>query len=207
MAEKEVLAATLVGGIAALGAGAVVLTRGPVSLQQLRATMPNLGLDKAVLHLPHLNAASREAGLTTPVRLAAWLAQLGHESGDLRWFEELASGEAYEGRKDLGNTQPGDGRRYKGRGPIQLTGRANYRAAGQALGLDLEGEPEQVATPGVGYRTAAWFWTSRGLNTYADQGDDAGFRELTRRINGGYNGLGDRLTRWRRAREVLGVPA
>ena len=206
MSEKA-LAATLVGGVAALGAGAVVLSRGPVSLQQLRAVMPRLTLDKAILHLPHLNAASREAGLITPVRLAAWLAQLGHESGDLRWFEELASGDAYEGRKDLGNTQPGDGPRYKGRGPIQLTGRTNYRAAGQALGLDLEGNPDQVATPAVGYRTAAWYWTSRGLNTYADKGDEPGFRELTRRINGGYNGLEDRLTRWRRAREALGVPA
>jgi len=107
---------------------------------------------------------------------------------------------AYEGRRDLGNTQPGDGKRYKGRGPIQLTGRNNYRAAGGALGLELEANPQRAADVDVGFRVAAWFWTSRGLNLLADVGD---FREITRRINGGFNGLPQREAYSRRALEVL----
>src|SRR5690606_11129687 len=136
----------------------------------------------------------QEAGINTKQRQAMFLAQLGHESGGLRYMEEIASGAAYEGRRDLGNTQPGDGTRYKGRGPIQLTGRANYREAGRALGLDLEGNPQQASSPEVGFRVAAWYWNSRGLNQHADAGN---FREVTRRINGGYNGLADREAYYR----------
>ena len=115
-------------------------------------------------------------------------------------MEEIASGKAYEGRKDLGNTQPGDGMRFKGRGPIQLTGRANYRAAGKALGLDLEHNPKQAASPEVGFRTAAWFWNSRNLNSLRTQGD---FRGITKRVNGGYNGLADREAYYKRALNAL----
>src|SRR5215467_14480028 len=117
-------------------------------------------------------------------------------------MEEIASGAAYEGRRDLGNTQPGDGKRYKGRGPIQLTGRANYRRAGKALGLDLEKDPAKAADPAVGFRVAGWFWKTHGLNELADKGD---FREITRRINGGYNGLASRQAFYKKAKEVLGV--
>ncbi|HEX8438344.1 LysM peptidoglycan-binding domain-containing protein [Archangium sp.] len=171
-----------------------------VSEAQLRQIMPNLSAAKAKEYLPHINRAMAEAGINTPKRQAAFLAQLGHESGGLRYMEEIASGSAYEGRRDLGNTQPGDGVRFKGRGPIQLTGRSNYAAAGRALGLDLVNNPRQAATPEVGFRTAAWFWNSRNLNSYADSGN---FRELTRRINGGYNGLADREAYYRRALAAL----
>jgi len=174
--------------------------QGGVSLQQLRSIMPNLSQAKAEQYLPHLNRAMAEAGINTPMRKAAFLAQLAHESGEFRYMEEIASGAAYEGRKDLGNTQPGDGVRFKGRGPIQLTGRSNYRAAGQALGIDLENNPKRAADPDVGFRTAAWFWNSRNLNTYADAGN---FREVTRRINGGYNGLASREAYYNRALNVL----
>jgi putative chitinase len=143
-----------------------------------------------------------EAGITTPKRQAAFLAQVAHESGELRFFEEIASGAAYEGRRDLGNVRPGDGRRFKGRGPIQLTGRANYRAAGRALGIELENNPTRAADPDVGFRVAAWYWRTRGLNTLADQGD---FRQITKRINGGFNGLADRQRYWARAKAVLGA--
>jgi putative chitinase len=173
-----------------------------VTVEQLRKVMPNLSEKKAAEYLPFLNAAMAEAEINTPRRKAAFLAQLAHESGQLRYFEEIASGAAYEGRKDLGNTQPGDGRRYKGRGPIQLTGRANYREAGQALGLDLEGNPKQVATPEVGFRTSGWYWESRDLNRLADEDD---FRGITKRINGGTNGMADRLEYYDRAKEALGV--
>jgi predicted chitinase len=171
-----------------------------VTSAQLRQIMPGLSQAKADQYLPHINRAMAEAGINTPQRQAAFLAQLGHESGGLRYMEEIASGAAYEGRRDLGNTQPGDGTRYKGRGPIQLTGRANYRAAGKALGLDLEGNPRQAASPEVGFRTAAWFWNSRNLNSLADKGD---FRGITKRVNGGYNGLADREAYYRRALNAL----
>jgi len=167
-----------------------------VTVEQLRRIMPNLSAERARQYLPHLNRAMAEANITTPQRKAAFLAQLAHESGELRHFEELASGSAYEGRRDLGNTQPGDGVRYKGRGPIQLTGRANYRAAGRALGIDLEGNPSRAKDPDVAFRIAGWYWNSRNLNTYADAGN---FREVTRRINGGYNGLASREAYYRRA--------
>jgi predicted chitinase len=183
-----------VGGPAPVGNG-----KG-VTADQLRKIMPSLSQAKAQQYLPHINAAMQEAGITTKKQQAAFLAQLGHESGGLRYMEEIASGAAYEGRRDLGNTQPGDGTRFKGRGPIQLTGRANYRAAGKALGLDLENNPKLAADPSVGFRTAAWFWKSRGLNSLAEAGN---FREVTRRINGGYNGLADREAYYQRALNTL----
>ncbi len=171
-----------------------------VTVDQLRRIMPNLSQAKAEQYLPHINRAMAEAGINTKQRQAAFLAQLAHESGQLRYMEEIASGAAYEGRRDLGNTQPGDGTRFKGRGPIQLTGRANYQAAGRDLGIDLVNNPQRAADPDVGFRVAAWYWNSRGLNQFADQGN---FREVTRRINGGYNGLADRQAYYQRALSVL----
>jgi putative chitinase len=142
-----------------------------------------------------------EAEITTVTRAAAFLGQLAHESGELRYMEELADGTAYEGRKRLGNVHPGDGPRYKGRGPIQLTGRANYRAAGGAIGVDLEGAPTLVASPEVGFRVAGWYWTLHGLNGRADAFDFAG---ITKAINGGLTHHDRRLGYYRRALEVLG---
>lgn len=173
-----------------------------ITIEQLRAVMPTLSASRATEYLPLLNSAMAEAQINTPRRQAAFLAQLAHESGELKYFEELASGSAYEGRKDLGNTRPGDGKRYKGRGPIQITGRANYRQAGQALGLDLEGNPKMAADPPVGFRTAGWYWSSRDLNELADRGD---FRGITKRINGGYNGMADREHYHEVARRALGI--
>ena len=172
-----------------------------ITAAQLKAIMPNC---KHPEYLTNINAALKEGSINSCFRQSAFLAQLAHESGELVYMEELASGSAYEGRSDLGNTQPGDGRRYKGRGPIQLTGRANYRSAGKALGLDLEGSPAQVATPSVGFRTAVWFWTSHNLNAVADQGTLDSFRRVTRTINGGTNGQADREHYWGRAKSALG---
>lgn len=107
--------------------------------------------------------------LDTALRLIHFMGQTSHESGGFRYMEEIASGAAYEGRTDLGNTQPGDGRRYKGRGPIQETGRANYRRDGRTLGLDFERHPEMVAYPSVGLLAGCLFWHRMGLNAYADQ--------------------------------------
>ena len=178
-------------------------------VSELQAVMPTLGDAKAAEYLPYLNAAMSEAEITTQLRRAAFIAQVAEESGELKWWEELAPGQAYEGRKDLGNTTAGDGPRYKGRGPIQLTGRNNYQKAGAALGLDLVGDPDQVAQPSVGFRTAAWFWRTNGLkgkgncNALADAGDFVG---ITRVINGGTNGLEVRQRYYATAKAVLGVP-
>jgi putative chitinase len=176
-------------------------TAGGVSVQQLRSIMPNLSEARANELMPHLNRAMQEAGINTPRRQAAFLAQLAHESGEFRYMEEIASGAAYEGRGDLGNTQPGDGVRFKGRGPIQLTGRANYAAASQALGIDLVNNPTRAADPDVGFRTAAWYWNNRNLNSYADAGN---FDAITYRVNGGYNGKAERDAYYNRALQVLG---
>ena len=149
-------------------------------------------------------SAMAEAKISGCFCTAAFIAQVSHESGGLLYFEEIANGSAYEGRKDLGNTQPGDGARFKGRGPIQLTGRANYAAAGSALGLDLVGNPESVCFPGVGWRTTAWFWNKNGLNQFCKSGAYNDFVTLTKRINGGVNGLEDRVNKWNSARAKLG---
>lgn len=172
-----------------------------LSSDQLTAIIPELSAERAQLLLPYLNAAMSEAEINTPKRQAAFIAQVAHESGGLQWFQEFASGAAYEGRKDLGNTKKGDGKRYKGRGPIQLTGRVNYHDAGEALGLDLEGDPDSVATPEVGFRAAAWFWNSKDLNSLADADD---FDGITYRVNGGYRGKKSRDAYHARALGQLG---
>ena len=139
--------------------------------------------------------------LDNSLRLIHFLAQLAHESGNFRYMEEIASGAAYEGRKDLGNVMAGDGKRFKGRGPIQLTGRANYRKYGRALGIDFENNPEIVALPSVGLLVACKFWTDNGLNALADQDD---VLTITRRINGGTNGLADRKAKLEIIKGMMG---
>lgn len=143
-------------------------------------------------------------GIDTPLRAAHFLAQACHESAHFRTLYEYADGSAYEGRKDLGNVYAGDGRRYKGRGIFQLTGRANYRAYGNLLGLDLENNPELAANPENSVRIACEYWKQKGLNGWADRDD---VNEITRRINGGYNGLQDRKNILARAKANLGADA
>lgn len=171
-----------------------------VTDDELRQIMPNCPAAKRADYLPFMQQAMAEFDITSYLREAAFLAQLAHESAELRYMEEIASGAAYEGRKDLGNTHPGDGKRYKGRGPIQLTGRANYSRYGQLLGLDLVNNPTVAATKEVGFRIAGQFWKLNGLNELADQQK---FKTITKRINGGYNGLDDRIKYYDRARKVL----
>lgn len=193
-AGGEAAARGRVEGRAAPGSNAV-------SAADLRAIMPDASEASIQRYVGPLNQAMREFGITTPKRQQAFLAQVAHESGQLRYNEEIASGAAYEGRRDLGNTRSGDGRRYKGRGLIQLTGRSNYRTAGRALGVDLEGNPAKASSdPLLSARIAGWFWESRGLNTLAD---DRRFLDITKRINGGTNGLDDRRARYRAAQNVI----
>ena len=167
---------------------------------ELRQIMPNCAAAKRADYLPFIQQAMAEFEITSYLRETAFLAQLAHESGELRYMEEIASGAAYEGRANLGNTQPGDGKRYKGRGPIQLTGRANYTKYGQLLGLDLVNNPTIAATKEVGFRIAGQFWKLNGLNELADQQQ---FKAITKRINGGYNGLDDRIKYYERAKKVM----
>ena len=174
-----------------------------ISRVQLQQCLPMArGPDILEFYVP-LNSAMREFKINTPARCAAFIAQIAHESGSLRYREEIASGAAYEGRRDLGNIVPGDGRRYKGRGLLQLTGRNNYSKVGRALGLDLEGQPNLASVPFNSARIAGYYWHSRGLNQYADWNTEGGFKRITRLINGGYNGWRDRLEHWQRAREAL----
>ena len=173
-----------------------------LTVAQLRAVMPRLSFEQATQYQPALQQTMVEFGITTPQRKAAFLAQIAYESGELRVMEERASGAAYEGRKDLGNVRPGDGVRFKGRGPIQLTGRHNYREAGRALGLDLEKSPELVARdPVVAFRVAGWYWKSRRLNEVADRGDLA---TITKRIQGtATDGAAQRSAYYRGAQRAL----
>lgn len=174
--------------------------KGDVTPDQLQKIVPGLSAQRAAEVAPHLNRAMAEAGIDNPQRKAAFIAQLAHESGGFKHMEEIASGRAYEGRRDLGNTQPGDGERFKGRGFIQVTGRANYAAASKALGEDFVKHPERAGTLENAARIAAWYWNSRGLNEKADRGN---FDGITKAINGGYNGKADRDRYYARALDAL----
>lgn len=171
---------------------------------QLKEIMPYATDANVNKYLPHLNDTMRTFEINTPLRIAHFLAQLGHESGSLRYVRELASGKAYEGRKDLGNVQPGDGVMYKGRGLIQLTGRANYEAFNGFLDdeVDVVEHPEKVEEPELATLVAGWFWWKTGLNKQADKDD---VLAVTKRVNGGTNGLEDRKGYLKRAKKALGV--
>lgn len=163
-------------------------------------------LARATEMLPGMENAMRAANINTPLRAAHWCSQIGHESVGLQYMEEIASGAAYNGRADLGNTQPGDGPRFKGSGPIQLTGRNNFRAftrwanAQGHTNIDFEAHPRLVRSePKWGFLAASWYWTVArpNLNAQADRDDVVA---VTKSINGGTNGLADRRTRLARCK-------
>lgn len=169
---------------------------GAVGRATLSALFKRLGAHPAVADELALaaNVHLRTYGiLTTPQRFAHFIAQVAHESGGFKYMEEIASGAAYEGRKDLGNVNKGDGVMYKGRGPIQITGRANYRTYGQALGIDLERHPHIASTPSIGLLIGCKYWADKDLNPLADADD---IKTITRKINGGLNGFDDRCKRF-----------
>jgi putative chitinase len=138
--------------------------------------------------------------INSKVRIAQFMGQITHECAGFRTTEEFASGAAYEGRQDLGNTEPGDGKRYKGRGLIQLTGRANYRSIGARLGLPLEQQPELAAQAATSLKIACEYWLGRKINSAADSDD---LIRVTRLVNGGLNGLEDRREYLRKAKNAL----
>jgi putative chitinase len=174
-----------------------------LSKGKLAVVMPRALQSKIDLYYGPLLTGMKKHAITKPRRMAHFIAQLAHETASFLYCEEIADGSAYEGRRDLGNTQPGDGRRFKGRGLIQLTGRANYTQYAQDSGVDCVAHPEIVAAdPVVAVDVACWYWTRRRINRMAD-GDDV--RAVTKAINGGYNGLDDRVEYLARAKAVLGV--
>lgn len=166
-----------------------------------------ISVKAATLWLQPLMLAEEWADLDTPQRLACFLAQVGHESGCLRWRKEIWGPTAqqlrYEGTKlavRLGNTQPGDGKRFMGRGLIQVTGRANYLEMGKSLKLNLISQPERLEERTLAAVSAAEFWKTRRLNRYADAYDFVG---MTKRINGGLNGLAHRQALYTKAITLL----
>ena len=154
--------------------------------------------------LSPLNQAMEDHNINTPMRIAHFLAQIAWESGSLKYVEEIASGAAYEGRKDLGNTEPGDGVRFKGRGLIQITGRANYKKYGDSLGLDFthDWKWRLVAEPFYAADSAAWFWETHGLNELADKDK---FTKITKIINGSTITVKKRLPCLRSAKIATGL--
>ena len=175
-----------------------------ITAEQLKQILPQATAANIEMYLPFLNSLLPKFGIDNNVRLAAFLAQVGHESGQLRYNKEIwgptAAQKGYEGRKDLGNIIAGDGVKFKGRGLIQITGRANYSNFGQTNGVDCINNPSLLELPEYAVMTACWFWQKNNLNKYADSGD---FKTLTKRINGGYNGLEDRIQIWERAKKIL----
>lgn len=182
-----------------------------ISAAQLQKIMPGCPTDRAALFLPWLNKYLPEYHITTQPRIAAFLAQVAVESGQLLYVEEIASGEAYNGRVDLGNTRADairiaaehgstPGPWWKGHGLIQITGYANHLACGSALGLDLSNNPRLLTLPENAVRSAVWFWDKHDLNDLADYGD---FTLITRRINGGLTAEAEREQFYERAKEVL----
>lgn len=160
----------------------------------------------ATTYAPSLTAGMAQYDISTPQRQAAFLAQIGHESGGLRYVREIwgptPDQERYEGRADLGNTQPGDGQRFMGRNFMQTTGRANYTTLAGALCVDCVERPELLEKLPWCALGACWEWWQRGLNELADADE---FKQITRIINGGYGGIDDRLERWQRARQSMGL--
>jgi putative chitinase len=177
----------------------------PITTQQLLLILPNAGV-KAGVFFSVFNTAMQRYQIGGTKRVAAFIAQIAHESGQLAYVLEIwgptAVQKGYEGRADLGNTVAGDGLKYRGRGLIQITGRDNYRECSLGLFGDdrLLFLPELLEKPQWAAESAAWFWQKNGLNELADRDQ---FNSITRRINGGLNGLQDRLSLWARARAVL----
>lgn len=176
---------------------------------------PRLPSGQRARFVPALTAAFAGSSITTPARLAAFLAQAAHESGELRLRREVWGPTAAQRRyeppspkaAELGNTHEGDGFRYRGGGLFQLTGRTNYRETGERTGLPLEADPDIIEELQPACVTAVDFWQSRHFSALADLETVAAFRVMTRRLNGGANGLPQREAYHMAAREVLGLSA
>jgi predicted chitinase len=181
---------------------------GSVTVDDLRAICPRLTTQRAQALLVPLSSCLLDFKILTVGRAAAFLAQLAVESGELRLLEEIwgpsAQQKKYEPPSDLarrlGNTEPGDGFRYRGRGFIQITGRANYRIYGAKLGIGLESEPQRAREIDIAFKIAGLYWVDHGLNEKADAGD---FKAITQAINGGLTKHSQRVAYYEKALSVL----
>jgi putative chitinase len=178
-----------------------------VSLENLKAIANNSSVNGTLKHfVDAVNETLHKYEINTPLRIAHFLSQVFHESGGFQYMREIwgptAAQAGYEGRTDLGNTQPGDGSRFRGRGLIQLTGRANYAQFSKDMGVDFIEKPELVENPPYAIMVAGWYWDSRNINKLADQDDS---KAVTRAINGGLNGYSDRIKYLERAKKTLGI--
>ncbi len=175
-----------------------------ITESQIRRIMPKAPENRVTDFVASFNKWADKFGIDTKQRAAGYIAQVAHETLQLIYLEEIASGQQYEGRKDLGNTQPGDGKRFKGRGFLMMTGRANYQeyASSEFCVGDLMSHPEWLSRFPGAQKSAMFYWYKNNLNEYADADDIKG---MTRRINGGYNGLAQRQYYYRVAKRVLCV--
>jgi len=173
-----------------------------ITKPQLLRAEPKLYQARLDEFVNSFNQWAETFGINTPLRIVHYLAQVFHESAALRYTEEIASGKAYEGRKDLGNTQKGDGVRFKGRGFIQVTGRKNYQDYNDSpycVG-DLMSHPEWLSKSPGNQKASMYFWMKNGLNELADKDD---IKAVTKKVNGGYNGLANRMFYYRRFKKQI----
>lgn len=170
-----------------------------ITMQQATAIFGRSPLEKQFLDL---NVCLNRFEINTNVRLRHFLAQIAHESGGLRWLQELATGDDYEWRKDLGNVKPGDGRKYKGAGVIQLTGRANYQAFADYMNDQKIMQGSEFVAAEYPFTSAGFWWRNNGMNALADSG--ANVEAVTLKVNGGRNGLSDRIAYYQKSTQVIG---
>jgi len=181
-----------------------------LTFEQLKQIVPTLS-EKAAVFIPYLNEAIQEYEINTPKRLAGFIAQCAHESGGFKYTTEIATGAAYEGRKDLGNLYPNDGKKFKGRGLLQITGRANYEQVSKVFGVDFVKNPELLSAPQYAVKVSAWKFVQLKGNGLMDLPETwrsetkkySPFQYLTYRINGGQNGYADRLQYFNRALQAF----
>lgn len=171
-----------------------------ITLEDLKSICPTTKLDRLALCVDGLNKAMLDYEMNTPDREAMFLSQCAHESGGFNYMEEIASGAAYEGRSDLGNTEDGDGKKFKGLGWIQNTGRANHTAYAKYKGMTVDEALDYERTHEGAADVSGWFWMTRNCNDLCDRGD---YLRLTRRINGGLNGYAERQAYLVRAQKVI----
>lgn len=179
----------------------------PITAGQIKGIMPHATDENIRTYLPFLNETMARFDIDTTIRQCHFLAQLAVESGSFRYVRELASGEAYEGSESLGNIYPGDGVKFKGRGLIQLTGRDNYQRFQDWLVLnytediDVLTYPELLESPELAVMVAGWYWDVRNINVWADRDDVV---RVTQKVNGGRNGLTQRMNFLNKAKLILG---
>jgi len=178
-----------------------------LTIEQLLAIAPSARALRLSMFLPHLQEGMAAHAINTFERQAQFLATITHESGGFAHTVEIwgptPDQRGYEGRAALGNTHPGDGSLFRGRGLIQITGRANYAAASKALGEDYIAHPQYLERTRDAALSACWWWEAHGCNELADVGELSGFDRVTRRVNGGHNGWSDRVAAYERAKAAL----